>query len=186
MPRSALSRVTVVLLAGVSALSACSSSSKKSSSPPTTVATTAAVAPTTSTAPAPSTTVASGPTTTAAGSAVQAAYLKAVDPTAKTITFLPIKYLTGDAAKQAWQQDHPGAVDGPPNDYYIVHTTPATQTLPVAPGANLHHLANVDDPNSNATATLATLAADPRLATEVFFLTIGNGQIEATRQQFTP
>ena len=45
----------------------------------------------------------------------------AVDEAARTITIQPIEWLTGEEARQAYEEDT-GDPDGPPNDYYVPET----------------------------------------------------------------
>lgn len=59
------------------------------------------------------------------------AYLSAIDVPGRTITFDVIQWFTGDAAEEAYHQDHPEIEGGPPNGYYIRNLNPRFRTLPV-------------------------------------------------------
>src|SRR4051794_35872885 len=89
-------------------LAACSSSGKtdqgaaRTTSPATAKLTHPATPPT---SPAPPITI--------------SAFIVAVNLPGHTITVDPMAFLTGTAAKTAFQHDHPDAREGPPNDYYI-------------------------------------------------------------------
>ncbi len=123
-------------------------------------------------------------------------YLTGIDVSGRSVTFDLIEFLTGDAAKKAWQKDNPGSgQDGPDNDYYIVNDNPKLRTLPVAATVSV----NVLDMTSGAgtdtkqisfadlPAYLAELKPDDRrLSYNPFWLTVQNGQIVKIEEQFIP
>jgi hypothetical protein len=61
-----------------------------------------------------------------------AAFLAAVDVSARTVTVDVVQFLTGDEARAAYADEHPDEPDGPPNDYYIRNENAQLRTLPVA------------------------------------------------------
>ncbi|MGH9268312.1 MAG: hypothetical protein ACRD0D_09055, partial [Acidimicrobiales bacterium] len=75
------------------------------------------------------------PETTPAGQLADgryAAYLVEAEVASHTLTFDVIQFLTGEAAAEAYRQDHPDDPEGPPNDYYIVNDDPGLRTEPVS------------------------------------------------------
>ena len=173
--------------------SACSSGSTKTTA--TTVASSS-----TSTTP---TTVAVATSTTAAltgGLAVHAdgrfpAYIKAADPSTRTLVVDEIQFLTGDAAKRAYIADN-GGTEGPPNDYYIKNVNPLLTSVKVAPDAkitvNVIGNSNLSgDATQDRTIDFATLAKYMRdesaLATVTpFWITVANGSGTIVTEQFVP
>lgn len=65
-----------------------------------------------------------------------AAYLTGLDTTSNTVTFDLIEFLTGEAARAEWKEEHPENPDGPDNDYMIVNNNKKLRTLPVAADAH--------------------------------------------------
>lgn len=61
-------------------------------------------------------------------------YVTGIDVPSRTLTVDLIQFLTGDAARRAYAEDHPEDPEGPPNDYYIVNDNPRLRTIPVAAG----------------------------------------------------
>jgi hypothetical protein len=124
-------------------------------------------------------------------------YLTAIDTTKRTLTFDLIEFLTGDAAKKAWQKANPGSgQDGPDNDYFIVNDNPKLRTLPVADPVQLLVLdlsaggvATKPIAFADAPAYFASVKPDPsvhRLTWTPFWITVKNGQITKMEEQFLP
>jgi hypothetical protein len=127
-----------------------------------------------------------------------AVYLTKIDVGKRTITFDLIEFLTGDAAKKAWQKANPGSgEDGPPNDYFIVNDNPKLRTLPVADPVEVKV---VDQQNVNGTASktinfadatayfvsLKPDQSDHRLSWDPFWITVVNGVVTKIEEQFVP
>jgi hypothetical protein len=149
---------------------------------------TGGAAPTTSATPIPS----ASPVFADGRSAV---YLTGIDVTHRTLTFDLIEFLTGDAAKKAWQKANPNSgQDGPDNDYFIVNDNPRLRTLPVAATASVNVLKNGGGSPESYAVSLANLPGylaqakpdDRRLSYNPFWLTIRNGQIVRIDEQFVP
>jgi hypothetical protein len=149
---------------------------------------TGGAAPTTSATPIPS----ASPVLADGRSAV---YLTGIDVTHRTLTFDLIEFLTGDAAKKAWQKANPNSgQDGPDNDYFIVNDNPRLRTLPVAATASVNVLKNGGGSPESYAVSLANLPGylaqakpdDRRLSYNPFWLTIRNGQIVRIDEQFVP
>ncbi len=126
-----------------------------------------------------------------------AAYLTGVDGSAKTLTFDPIDFLTGDAAKTEWKKEHPENPDGPDNDYLIVNDDKTLRTLPVAPDAQcvvLSTLGGTDTKTISFAAFPAFLKQQsdgmtlppPDISPLPFWLTVQHGTIVKIEEQFTP
>ncbi len=126
-----------------------------------------------------------------------AAYLTVLDIPHRSITFDLIEFLTGDAAKKAWQKANPGSGDdGPDDDYYIVNDNPKLRTLPVAANVTVSVLQNDGGSPQTATITLAALpgylakakpdTTDHKLSYNPWWLTVQNGQIVKIEEQFVP
>jgi len=124
-------------------------------------------------------------------------YLTKIDVSKRTITFDLIEFLTGDAAKQAWQKAHPGSSDGPDNDYYIVNDNPKLRTLPVANPVDFkvvdpEHPSGVADKTisfEGATAYFVALKpdqSDHKLYWDPFWITVSGGVVTKIEEQFLP
>lgn len=123
------------------------------------------------------------------------AYLHAIDVDGRTITVDVIQFLTGQAAVEAYQADHPDDPDGPPNDYYILNVNPRLRTLPVAVDVTvelvrLHENGDADlDPATweELPSYLAlTPPDDARLSWNPHWLTVRDGQVIALEEQYLP
>lgn len=124
-------------------------------------------------------------------------YLTKIDVGKRTITFDLIEFLTGDAAKQAWQKANPGSTDGPDNDYFIVNDNPKLRTLPVADPVEFkvvdpEHPSGTADKSisfEGATAYFVALKpdqSDHRLYWDPFWITVANGVVTKIEEQFLP
>ena len=124
-------------------------------------------------------------------------YLTKIDAGKRTITFDLIEFLTGDAAKQAWQKANPGSTDGPPNDYFIVNDNPKLRTLPVADPVQFlvvdqEHPSGIADKSisfEGATAYFVALKpdqSDHRLSYDPFWITVSHGVVTKIEEQFLP
>jgi hypothetical protein len=125
-------------------------------------------------------------------------YLTKIDVAKRTITFDLIDFLTGDAAKKAWQKANPGSgEDGPPNDYFIVNDNPKLRTLPVADPvefkvvdqANVDGTANKTIAFGGATAYFLSIKpdqSDHRLSWDPFWITVVDGVVTTIEEQFLP
>jgi hypothetical protein len=125
------------------------------------------------------------------------AFLTSIDPGKQTVTFDLIEFLTGDAAKKAWQKANPGSgEDGPEDDYFIVNDNPKLRTLPVSASVQILVVdltgAGVQSKPITFAAAPAYFAAqkpntsDHKLAYNPFWLTVQNGQIVKMEEQFLP
>jgi len=137
-------------------------------------------------------TIASGPpggtyTTTPARPITIGAYILSVDPKSRTITADPMAFLTGTAAKAAYKHDHPGAVEGPPNDYYISNPKKDSVELQLAPNATVRlvHVGGTDH-TSPVAAPLSSLVGYPSLTTRPFQLKATNGTVNSITEIFVP
>jgi hypothetical protein len=128
-----------------------------------------------------------------------AAFLTRVDTSAKTVTFDVVQFLSDDAATEAYNRDHPGETEGPPEGYYIVNDNPQLRTVPVSPQVQVK-VVDFDAPDA-ATKTIkfADLPrffannsqykpnpGEKRLATNPFWVTVSHGQITVIEEQYLP
>jgi hypothetical protein len=125
-------------------------------------------------------------------------YLTSIDVAKRTITFDLIEFLTGDAAKKAWQKANPGAgEDGPPNDYFIVNDNPKLRTLPVADPVDFKVVdqtnptgtANKSINFQDATAYFLSIKpdqSDHKLFWDPFWITVDHGVVTKIEEQFLP
>ena len=112
------------------------------------------------------------------------ALIKSIDAGALTVTFDLVQWLTGDAAKVAFQQANPGETEGPPNDYFIVNNNPRLRTYQLAPDAVLK-VTPGGDPNDVQEIALADFASYPQREA-LFWLTVKGGVITRIEQQWVP
>lgn len=125
------------------------------------------------------------------------AYLTSLDVSGRTVTFDLIEFLTGDAAKKAWQKANPGSgQDGPDDDYFIVNDNPKLRTLPVSASVQIL-VVDLSGPGVQSKAITWAAApayfagikpdtSDHKLAWNPFWLTVQNGQIVKMEEQFLP
>jgi hypothetical protein len=117
---------------------------------------------------------------------------------ARTLTVDVVQFLTGEAAVEAYQREHPDEPLGPPNDYYILNENPRLRTLPVDAGAQvrlvrLHDGAGADLKPGTWDELPVYLADyrgddpnDPRLSWSPFWITVKDGQVTAVEEQYVP
>jgi hypothetical protein len=121
-------------------------------------------------------------------------FLTKVNPSARTITFDLIQFLTGDAATKEYKKEHPTAQEGPPDDYLIVNDNPKLRTLPVGTNVTCTVVDTATSGVSDKPIAFADLpgyftshdqnGAGP--AGSVYWLTVAAGQIVKIREQFVP
>jgi hypothetical protein len=123
-------------------------------------------------------------------------FLVALDVAARSVTFDVIQFLTGDAAKAAYEEDVPEDPDvGPPNDYWIRNVSPRLRTLPLASDVTVT-VVRLGEP-SGADAVPWTLdelpdhlasqsGADDRLGWNPYWLTVEDGVVVAIDEQYLP
>jgi hypothetical protein len=114
-------------------------------------------------------------------------FVVSVDLSAHKITVDPMAFLTGQAAKDAYKADHPGAKEGPPNDYYIKNTTKDHLTLPLAAKAVVK-LVDVGGTNHTSPVKVpqSKLVGYPSLTIRPFVVTGLNGTITGVTETFVP
>jgi len=176
---------------------------QRSASPSTTPApTTSSVATTTIVTtprtPPPSQPPTRAPSTTAAPALQDGrypAFVIAIGPDARTVTFDLIQFLTGAQADEAYRRDHPGGGSTAPDPFYIVNSNPLLRTLPVRADATVAVLA---PPLSGTTLKTITLAQLPgffasvsgnwgeRLWPNPFWLTVRDKAIVGLQEQYLP
>jgi hypothetical protein len=122
-------------------------------------------------------------------------YLTAVDTPGRRLTFDLIQFLTGQAAHDAYTQDHPEDPEGPPNDYYIVNDNPRLRTLPVEPGLEVTVFwldsAGASQERISFGELLDYFATNPdpdsdHLWYAPFWLTVHGGVVVDVHEQFIP
>lgn len=132
----------------------------------------------------------SSPATFDPAGGIYAAHVRAFDPTASTLTFDVVQWLTGDDAVEAYRHDEPGTTDGPPNDYYVVNQSHTERTVPVAPDVTvglvrLATTGTVDvKPGTFSELPGYVPAGDP--ATTVYWLTVADGTVTGICEQYRP
>jgi hypothetical protein len=172
-----LSRRSIALLAVLlTALAACSSNAKPKTGGETFV---------------------TGATTTAAAGVEPTAYVESGDYTngrhmAKltafdetSVTFDVVQFLTGDEAKQAWQQDVGGEMD---TDFYIRNRNKRLRTLPVVPEVAIHvNISAGYEPADDHLINARTLAAYMKAGDAqkgYFWLRIQDGKVTSISEQY--
>jgi hypothetical protein len=189
---------TAVLALALSGAAGCQAPATTGGTPAGDSASTGAVSGTTAT---PSTAASQPSPSPSAAPAVadgrNAAYLTGLDATANTVTFDPIDFLTGDAAKTEWKKEHPENPDGPENDYMIVNNDHTLQTLPVAANAQcvvLSTLGGTDTKTISFAAFPAFITQQgqgmnltpPDISFLPFCLTVQQGKVVKIEEQFVP
>jgi hypothetical protein len=119
--------------------------------------------------------------------------LHAADLPGRTLTVDVIQFLTGQAARDAYQADHPDDPDGPPNDYYLLNVNPRLRTLPVAADVEvelvlLHLGEGADLKPSSWERLLDDLAGAPSdqdlISYSPFWLTLDDGVVTRIEEQY--
>jgi hypothetical protein len=111
------------------------------------------------------------------------AFLTAVDVAHRTVTLDLVEFLTGDAAKKRFQQDHPGE-QGPDNDYYVVNDNPLLRTLPVS--GQVQVTVAGGDPNQPIGKSFADLPGYVAAHRVLFWLTVAHGEVTKVDQIWLP
>ena len=135
--------------------------------------------------PVASPTAASSPTASAAAGLEDGrhpVYLTKIDATGRTLTFDLIQFLTGSAARDAYQKDT-GESDGPPNDYYIVNENKRLRTMPVSSDAAAKVLTE-GTPDTHS-VTWQQFTSQPRDG-KLFWLTVRGQTITGIEEQYVP
>jgi hypothetical protein len=127
-----------------------------------------------------------------------AAFLTDLDLGARTLTFDVIQFLTGQAAIDAYREDHPEDPEGDPdNDYYIRNVNPRLRTLPVASDVEVE-VVRLGSPSGAGLVAwswddlpghLAETSADDgsgRLSWSPWWLTVDDAEIVALTEQYIP
>jgi hypothetical protein len=145
--------------------------------------------------PNPLITVASPPTSPAGqltpanlpGTFHLSVFIVSVDLAAHTITVDPMAFLTGQPAKDAYKTDHPGAKEGPPNDYYIKNTRKDQNVLPFAAKAVVK-LVDVGGTNHTTPVKvpLTSLVGYQSLTVRPFQISGLNGTVTGVTETFVP
>jgi hypothetical protein len=121
--------------------------------------------------------------------------LHAADLPGRTLTVDVIQFLTGQAAIDAYQEDHPEDPDGPPNDYYILNVNPRLRTLPVAADDEIEVVllrpsAGAELQPSSWERLLDDLAGAPSdqdlVSYNPFWLTLDDGIVTRIEEQYLP
>jgi len=112
------------------------------------------------------------------------AELIAVDPGGR-VTFDVMQWLSGEAAKRAWQEENPQDPDGPPNDYFIINDNPAVRTMTVSDDVRVE-LVDMNNVPRGVAVPFAELSVAMAQNHTLFWLTITNGKIAAIEEQYTP
>jgi hypothetical protein len=174
-------RRALVLTALITVSLAACSSSAKSGSPTTTAGATTTTAAAASTAPTTGAYVSTVP------DGRHSTYIDSVDLVNHMITIDPMQYLTGPAAVTAFKHDHPTAVEGPPNDYYIVNPTKDHVVLPLAATAKVELVIVNNVPHTTPVAVpQAKLATYSQLTRAPFWITTKSGTVTSVIEQFVP
>lgn len=121
--------------------------------------------------------------------------LHAADLPGRTLTVDVIQFLTGQAAIDAYDADHPEDPGGPPNDYYLLNVNPRLRTLPVAGDDELEvvllrPMAGAEQQPSTWNRLLDDLAGQPSsqelLSYSPFWLTLDSGVVTRIEEQYLP
>jgi hypothetical protein len=124
-----------------------------------------------------------------------AVLLHAADLPGQTLTVDVIQFLTGQAARDAYQDDYPDDRGGPPNDYYILNVNSRLRTLPVAADVEvelvlLHLGEGADLKPSSWERLLDDLAGAPSdqdlISYSPFWLTLDDGVVTRIEEQYLP
>jgi hypothetical protein len=123
-----------------------------------------------------------------------AAYLTAIDVPARTVTFDVIQFLTGEAADEAFHQDHPEIEGGVPNGYYIRNENPRLRTLSVRVGVPVRvvwlgegaQLESISFEELPAYFAGDLEPGDQYLWYDPFWLTVHGDRVELIVEQYIP
>ena len=122
-------------------------------------------------------------------------YLTGLDVEGRSVEFDLIRFLTGDEAFVAYQQEHPDFPEGMTGDYYIVNDNPRLRTLPVAGAVQVTVVENSESAADADTVAFEALPAyvstgpmprDEGMWPNPFWLTVSDGTIVAIEEQFLP
>lgn len=98
-----------------------------------------------------------------------------------------MQFLTGPAAVTAFKKANPTAVEGPPNDYFIVNPTKDHVVLPLTSTAKVELVVINGVPHTTPVAVpQAQLATYAQLETAPFWITVANGNVTLVMEQFVP
>jgi hypothetical protein len=98
-----------------------------------------------------------------------------------------VQWLSGSDARTAWARDHPDDPLGPPNDYYLVNTSPQLRNAHVRTNATVLLTHNSTDFTvALEPDTLANLPGYLDRAEEVYWLTFDSGEIVYVCEQYRP
>ena len=121
--------------------------------------------------------------------------LHAADLPGRTLTVDVIQFLTGQAAIDAHDADHPEDPGGPPNDYYLLNVNPRLRTLPVAADdalevVLLRPFAGTEQQPSTWERLLDDLSGQPSdpdlISYSPFWLTLDGGFVTRIEEQYLP
>jgi hypothetical protein len=115
-----------------------------------------------------------------------AAYLDAVED-GETIVFDPIAFLTGEAAREIYDAEHPDDPGGPPNDYLIVNQSATRFRAPLAPDAEILVVemgAAVEQVEATVDQLAQRVAELP--GPTPFWVVVRDGDVVAVEEQYVP
>ena len=180
-------RRVIIFLVLIVPLAACSSSAKTAATTTTVATGTPASSSPTAPATGPVTAPPTAPPAVSTPPLAISVFVLGVNLHAHTITVDPIAFLTGAAAKAAFKHDHPGAQEGPPNDYYISNPKvdrvelkfPPTATVRLVQVGGASHTQPVAVPQS-------ALVGYPTLSRRPFVITTAAGSVLKLVETFVP
>ena len=107
------------------------------------------------------------------------------------LTFDVVQWMTGETAREAYQEDHPDDPEGPPNDYYIRNQSAQTRQADVASDARVWLVKMEEDEDADVDrATFEELGSHNEnsegRSTHLYWLTFDDDTIVEICEQFRP
>lgn len=133
----------------------------------------------------------SSPGTFDGGSGTYAAFIVEFIAADIPLSFDVVQWMTGEAARKAYREDHPEDPEGPPNDYYVRNQSAQTREAEVASDAKVWLVKLDEDADADVDrATFEELSSHNESSEgrsfHIFWLTLENDEIVEICEQFRP
>lgn len=131
------------------------------------------------------------PATFDGGSGTYAAFIVEFIAADIPLSFDVVQWMTGEAARKAYSEDHPEDSEGPPNDYYVRNESTRTREADVASDARVWLVKLEEDSDADVDrATFEELSSYNENSEggsfHIFWLTFQNDEIVEICEQFRP
>ncbi|MBW3536561.1 MAG: hypothetical protein KY395_02155 [Actinobacteria bacterium] len=192
--------VLAVLVAGLVGAAACgddevadtvTTTTSTAQSPPAVDTTTPAPAPETQSLQSCPGASGNSPATFDGGSGTYAAFIVEFIAADIPLSFDVVQWMTGEAAREAYREDHPEDPEGPPNDYYVRNQSTKTRDADVRSDAKVWLVKMEEDSDADVDrATFEELSSYNENSEggsfHIFWLTFENDKIVEICEQFRP